>query len=209
MPDFTMAAPDPVAFAGGVLDPYRHVCAFVNSRDEEHRVLDPFVNEGVSRGEKMLYLIDPDERAGWVHHFRHLGHDMSALLDQGQFEFHTWTETYLRGGHFDQDAMLGLLNEFLVGPRSPRIRLVADMGWAAEQPDVSDLLIEFEARANFVHAHHGHVVICVYDLAKFGGDVVIDILRTHPMALIGGVLQINPYFVPPAEFLEEQRARVR
>jgi hypothetical protein len=27
------------------------------------------------------------------------------------------------------------------------------------------------------------------------------------MALIGGVLQVNPYFVPPAEFLEELRAR--
>ena len=38
------AMPDPVAFAGGVLDPYRHVCAFVNGRDEEYRILDPFVS---------------------------------------------------------------------------------------------------------------------------------------------------------------------
>jgi hypothetical protein len=38
---------------------------------------------------------------------------------------------------------------------------------------------------------------------------MIDILRTHPLALIGGVLQVNPFFVPPAEFLAELRSRDR
>jgi MEDS: MEthanogen/methylotroph, DcmR Sensory domain len=200
---------DPVSFAGGVLDPYRHVCAFVNSRDEERRILDPFVTQGLERGEKVLYLVDSAERANLVSHLRYLGFDMPALLGQRRCEVRTWAETYLRGGRFDQAAMLGLLDEFLVGTRSPRIRMVADMGWAVGQDGVGALLIEFEARANFVHANHGHVVICVYDTAKFDGDFVIDILRTHPMALIGGVLQVNPFFVPPAEFLEELRSRDR
>lgn len=35
----------------------------------------------------------------------------------------------------------------------------------------------------------------------------MDILRTHPMVIIGGVLQKNPFFVPPAEFLLELRER--
>jgi hypothetical protein len=26
---------------------------------------------------------------------------------------------------------------------------------------------------------------------------VIDIMRTHPMVIIGGILQQNPFFVPP------------
>ena len=45
----------------------------------------------------------------------------------------------------------------------------------------------------------------MYDTAKFGGRIIIDILRTHPMTIIGGVLQINPFFVPPDEFLREIR----
>ncbi len=209
MTEISQAPPGPVSFAGGVLDPHRHVCAFVNSRDEEQRILDPFVSEGVERGEKLAYLVDAGERANLVRHFRHLGLDMPALLGQGQFEFRTWAETYLRGGRFEQDAMLALLDEFLVGRPSPRIRMICDMGWAVEQPNVSDLLIEFEARANFIHPNHAHIVICVYDTAKFGGDLLIDILRTHPIALIGGMLQVNPFYVPPAEFLEELRSRDR
>jgi hypothetical protein len=119
----------------------------------------------------------------------------------------TWADTYLRGGIFDQEAMLTLLDETLGHSRSPRIRLVADMGWAAERQDFCDLLLEYEARANAVHPKHAHIVICVYDVARFGGDVLIDVLRTHPMALIGGVLQVNPFFVPAAEFLAELRSR--
>jgi hypothetical protein len=47
----------------------------------------------------------------------------------------------------------------------------------------------------------------MYDLAKFGGEIVVDIMRTHPMIIIGGVLQENPFFVPPDEFLRELRER--
>jgi len=60
---------------------------------------------------------------------------------------------------------------------------------------------------NHVWSRHEDAVICVYDLAKFGGDAVIDIMRTHPMIVIGGILQQNPFFVPPEEFLHERRSR--
>ena len=46
-----------------------------------------------------------------------------------------------------------------------------------------------------------------FDGSKFGGDTVIDIMRTHPMIIIGGLLQRNPFFVPPEEFLPEIRQR--
>jgi hypothetical protein len=36
---------------------------------------------------------------------------------------------------------------------------------------------------------------------------VIDIMRTHPLVIVGGILQHNPFFVPPREFLDEIRAR--
>jgi len=48
-----------------------------------------------------------------------------------------------------------------------------------------------------------------YDLTKFSGDLVIDVMRTHPMIIIGGILQENPFFVPPDEFLRELRGQLR
>ncbi len=32
-------------------------------------------------------------------------------------------------------------------------------------------------------------------------------MRTHPMIIIGGLLQENPFFVPPEEFLRELEER--
>jgi hypothetical protein len=81
------------------------------------------------------------------------------------------------------------------------------MDWAAEDPSHIDSLLEFESRVNDVWRRHDDAVICVYDLARFGGDTIVDILRTHPMVVIGGVLQQNPFFVPPKEYLRELRER--
>jgi hypothetical protein len=60
---------------------------------------------------------------------------------------------------------------------------------------------------NHVWRNHDDAVICTYHLGKFGGDTVVDIMRTHPMIIIGGLLQRNPFFVPPEEFLLEFRQR--
>jgi hypothetical protein len=64
-----------------------------------------------------------------------------------------WQDAYLRGGHFDQDAMLQLIEEVLnAGPAEgfPLTRLVAHMEWALEDmPGVNDL-VEYETRLNYV-----------------------------------------------------------
>jgi hypothetical protein len=52
-----------------------------------------------------------------------------------------------------------------------------------------------------------HAMICTDHIGKFGGDTVVDIMGTHPMIIIGGVRQRNPFFVPPIEFLQEFRER--
>jgi hypothetical protein len=85
-------------------------------------------------------------------------------------------------------------------------RIVCQMDWAADRSHIDDP-IEFESRVNHVWSRHEDAVIWVYDLAKFGGDAVIDIMRTHPMVVVGGILQQNPFFVPPEEFLRERRSR--
>jgi hypothetical protein len=37
--------------------------------------------------------------------------------------------------------------------------------------------------------------------------MVIDIMQTHPVVIIGRILQQNPFFMPPEEFLREVRKR--
>jgi hypothetical protein len=76
----------------------------------------------------------------------------------------------------------------------------------ADRSRIEDV-IEFESRVNHVWRLHDDAVICTYRLSMLSGDEVIDILRTHPMVLIGSILQQNPFFMPPEEFLHDYRKR--
>ena len=75
-----------------------------------------------------------------------------------------------------------------------------------EAADV-DELIAFESRVNDLWTRHDDAVICSYHLNRFSGDTVIDVMRTHPVVIVGGILQQNPFYVPPAQFLRELRER--
>jgi hypothetical protein len=43
-------------------------------------------------------------------------------------------------------------------------------------------------------------VLCLYDLAHFGGSMLVDVLRTHPKLLLGGMIIENPHYLTPNEF---------
>lgn len=198
---------DTIKLAGAELDKHCHICAFFHSQEEEYPLLLPFIKEGMERGEKAFHIVDPNLRATHLQHLQSAGMATAELENSGQLELRNWNEAYLLDGHFDQDRMLVFLQNVLDNARQqgyPLTRLVAHMEWALEdRPGVNDI-VEYETRLNyFLHAYQDPV-ICVYDIAQFGA-CVIDILRTHPMVIIGGILQENPFFVPPDEFLKELR----
>src|SRR5712664_1644997 len=200
----------PVQFAGGILGRQRHVCAFFSSIDEEHRVLHSFIKDGFDGGERAFHIVDPDLREDHLKRLAGAGIDVEKALGSGQLEVRLWQDAYLRGDRFDQDAMLALIEEVLqsgAAAGSLGIRLLAHMEWSLlDKPGVDDLL-EYETRLNYVLPKYDDPVICTYDLSKFGAAVVMDIMRTHPVVIIGEVLQENPFFVPPDQFLLELRER--
>src|SRR5438132_6001758 len=199
-----------IPFAGSLLDERRHVCAFFHSPDEEYRVLLPFIKDGFARGEKAFHIVDPKLREAHRRRLESADIDVAAAETNGQFELCNWADAYLRDGHFDQNRMLALIQEVLEGGRQqgfPLTRLVAHMEWALEDRPGVDDLVEYETRLNYLLPRYPDPVICVYDLAKFGGNIVVDIMRTHPMIIIGGILQENPFFVPPDEYLRQLRER--
>jgi hypothetical protein len=203
---------DSVRCAGGNLGQHRHICAFFNSVDEEHRVLRSFIKDGFDRGDKAFHIVDPELQGEHLKRLAEAGIDAEHAIGTGQLELRRWQDAYLRGDHFDQDAMLALLEEALQSGAAsgyPLTRLVAHMEWALlDKPGVDDLL-EYETRINYVLPKYNDPVICTYDLSKFGAGMVMDIMRTHPVVIIGGMLQENPFFVPPDQFLLEIRERRR
>jgi hypothetical protein len=187
-------------FAGGSLGQRRHICAFFNSVDEQHRVLGSFIKDGFDRGDKAFHLVDPEQREDHLRRLAEAGINVQEAMGTGQLEVRPWADGPLRGGRFDQDAWVASFEQVLQsGPAAGYAQIV-------DLPGVEDL-IEFETRVNYVVPKYDDAVICAYDLSKFGASVVMDALRTHPVVIIGGLLHENPFFVSPDQFLLEIRER--
>lgn len=142
-----------VYLAGKALDRRRHVCAFFNSKDEEYRVLLPFIKEGLDQGHKGFHIVKDSHRPDHRERLAKAGIRVAEVEAKGQLEIHPWENAYLREGHFDQNKMLALIEEVLQGGKTqgyPLTRLVANMEWALEdRPGVNDI-VEYETRLNFI-----------------------------------------------------------
>ena len=87
-----------------------------------------------------------------------------------------------------------------------RTRVVAHMEWGLEQRAGADDLLEYEARFN-LRIRNRDPVVCTYDLNLYSAAFIVDVMRTHPMMLAGGILQENPFYVQPEEFIRELQDR--
>ena len=203
---------DTVQCAGCSLGQHRHICAFFNGLDEQHRVLRSFIKEGFERGDKAFHIIEPEL---WEDHLGRLaeaGVNVEQAMNTGQLELRRWQDAYLRDEQFDQDAMLALLEEVLASGAAagyPLTRFVSRVEAALVDKAGLDSWLEYETRVNYVVPKYDDPVICTYDLWKFSAAMVMDMMRTHPVVIIGEVLQENPFFVPPDQFLLEIRERRR
>lgn len=202
-------APPSVRLAGRTLKETRHICAFFNSREDQNKVLMPFFKEGIERDETIFHVIDARLHKDHLQACREAGLDVETAQQSGQLEVRPWEDAYLKDGYFDGERMTRILEEVLETNRGKYklTRLMGNMEWALETaPGVTDI-IEYETMLNYILPKYPDPVVCVYDLNKHSGSVVMDVHRTHPMVLIGGVLQENPLYVEPDAFLQELKER--
>jgi MEDS: MEthanogen/methylotroph, DcmR Sensory domain len=198
-----------VTLAGTAVRHRCHACAFFHNAEEEYRLLLPFVQEGFREGDKSFQIVDARHRDERRRRLRSLGIDVESAERSGQLEVRPWENAHLREERFDQYAMLALVEEVLRKGKDQfgLTRFWANMEWSLDDfPGVNDL-VEYECRLNDVTSRFEDVVVCTYDLNRFSASVVMDVLRTHPQVIVGGILQENPFYVPPEQFLQELRAR--
>ncbi|WP_254511495.1 MEDS domain-containing protein [Anatilimnocola floriformis] len=202
------ATREPIRLAGSTLKHSGHVCAFFNSKEEQYRVLMPFIKDGIEQGDKSFHIVDPKQRPQHVRQLQEEGIDVAAAEARGQLEVFPWEEAHVQDGRFDQFRMLDLVKDAIAKQAPDQVtRFVGNMEWALEDlPGVHDLL-EYETRLNLFLPQYRDPVVCCYDLSRFDASTVLDIMRTHPMVIIGGILQENPFYVPPDEMLKELHER--
>jgi hypothetical protein len=181
-----------------------HICGFYRRPSERDDILIPFLVEGLKAGDKCTCVVDsctPDEvLAAMSEHV-----EVDSYVSVSQLEVLDSYGTYLAEGGFLPERMLKFWEA--KARQSPRpagpgfARNIGDMSWAHRDESVVSVLMAYESELNRIMSNFPQVNLCLYDLTRCSGDLIMDVLKTHPKALLGGMVIDNPYYLDPDEFL--------
>ena len=181
-----------------------HICGFYRKPAERDDILIPFLVEGLKAGDKCTCVVDSctpgDVLASMSEHI-----EVEPYVSVSQLEVLDSDGTYLAGGGFLPERMLRFWEA--KARQSPReagpgfARNIGDMSWAHRSQGAVADLIGYESELNRIMSNFPQVNLCLYDLTRCSGDLIMDVLKTHPKALLGGMVIDNPYYLEPDEFL--------
>lgn len=190
--------------------PGDHLCCLYET-DEEHRaLLTAYLRQGLERGEKTIYILD-ESTAGIVQgYLQDDGMDVETCLENGELSIIGVEEAYMKEGVFDPDRMIGLLRketELALADGYSALRVTGEMTWALRKLSGSERLIEYEAKLNEFFPASQCVAICQYDRRRFKPAILLDVLSTHPIAIVGNEVFDNFCYLPPKDFLGPDREK--
>lgn len=185
------------------LAPGQHIC-FIYETEEEHRqALAIFLRQGLERNEKLLYITDAHGPTTILSYLQNNGLDVASYVARGQLSILTPDETYLQGGFFDPERMIARLQaetEQALAEGFTALRISGEMTWALRQLPGSERLVEYEARLNT--SWPGKCLgMCQYDRRRFNADILLDMLRTHPLVVLDQKFYENFHYIPPQKLL--------
>jgi hypothetical protein len=201
-----MASRPNVTICGRSLESPGHICAFFDSREQQYDVLAPYYKEGLDSGEEVITIVDTDEHEAHCKHMHVRGIPVDAAMDAGVLKVFTAENTYTAGGRFEATRMYDLLQGALADAKRSgrRVRTSGVMDWSSRGAPGTEELMDYEARVNVLVPLYDCTLLCVYDLAKITGEMMMDILSTHPYVIHRRRVLHNPYYITPIDVLKEK-----
>jgi DNA-binding CsgD family transcriptional regulator len=170
----------------GAVSAGTHFCALYSGPTERDRLLYPFLEEGLRQGDKCLCLIDDVEPA--LVRDRALGQPgQDYARRSAQLDVERSSDAYLRSGEFSVADMVSFLSENVdaaIADDFDLLRAAGEMSWVLSGAPGWDELFVYDSSLNHVVEEVPAILMCLYDLKKFGAEMLVEVLHTHPKVLL-------------------------
>jgi MEDS: MEthanogen/methylotroph, DcmR Sensory domain len=189
--------------AGLRIQPGDHICGFFFGLSERDDVLLPYLRAGLESGDKCICVVDASEPADLL---ASIGPEaeVDGYVTSDQLDVRAASEAYLRNGRFSPEEQLTFYEDLVRTATTSDgygfARIAGEASWVLDEPPGGERLIEYESELNRFVGRYPQAVFCLYDLARFGGGLIMDLLKTHPKLLLGGMIIENPNYLSPDEF---------
>lgn len=192
------------------LRPHQHVCSIYENKSDQISMAVAFIRGGLERGET-LYIADTNEPEAILTALQRHGVDAEAAVRSGRLTVSD-NRSFLHKGRFVPDEMIRFLADRYRAAKAQSkdsgFRFAGEMTWVLGSGAGVDRLLEYEAKLNNFLRRRNAVCLCQYDRHRFSDDVILGVLRTHPLVVYGSMIAENPYYIPPADFLSGKSSPV-
>jgi hypothetical protein len=184
-----------------------HMAGLYETEEEIDQIVMGYLHQGDLAGDLQLYC--PAERSAedFVHMYGERYPDFcDHTADPDRFRLLGTRELYCPDGVFSPWVMDEGLNNFFVESQANgkrNVRATAEMAWALEAIPGVEHIMAYESRLNYFISGKPWISICLYNVTRFSGATIMNVLRTHPYTISGGVITENPYYQDPDVWLAE------
>ena len=191
------------------IGPHAHHSLIYDSQEDHLSVVVPFVRLGLERGEKCIYIADDGNEEKVREALNANGVDVERAVANGSLVLETIDGAFLRQGYFDPDAMPAFWRETTANALRQgfsALRATGETEWLVCGARGVDRWMEYESRLTEVLGSLNCFALCQYNRRVLPPELLLDVIRTHPMVIYRGVVCQNLYQVPPDEFLASDKA---
>lgn len=196
-----------LGFTDQIFEEGIHICQIFSEDDERHDSLIDFVVSGINDGDRTTCFTEKENDDILTAEFTKHGLDYSQLVETGKFSLSPTEEVYFKGGTFDPERMLALMQDYYetsIADKYIGARVIGEMSPKVETIEGGSRLLEYESRISMLLRKCPLTAVCQYDARKFDGATIMDILKVHPFTILKGKVVHNPFFIEPEEYLKSK-----
>src|SRR6201988_1223749 len=189
--------------------PHDHFCSIYESPEEHYAVAVPFMRIGLERGEKCIYIADDGSVEDAREARRSEGIDVDGAISSKALVLATKDQTYLEHGSFHPDWMFTFwkeATELAMNEGFSALRATGETEWVLRGGRGLERWMEYESKLTHTLSENNCSALCQYNRNLFPPDLILDVIRTHPVVVYRGTVCRNLYYVPPEEFLGTNQA---
>ena len=186
------------------LGPHDHLCSIYESPEDHYAVAIPFIRIGLDRGEKCIYIADDGTVSDVRQAMESEGIDVDRATASKALVLATKEQAYLEHGSFDPDWMFTFWKEatqLAMSEGFSALRATGETEWVLRGGRGLERWMEYESRLTHTLSESNCSALCQYNRCLFPPELILDVIRTHPMVIYDSTVCQNLYHVPPDEFL--------
>ncbi|HLL80970.1 MAG TPA: MEDS domain-containing protein [Ktedonobacteraceae bacterium] len=189
------------------IPPGSHICQLYSKVNEIPGVTARLMRVGLSVSEKCMFAAAPAQVKELRDELQKLQIHVDDLLASGQLVLYEEREPFLAGGkRFDPYFLLSSHQTFIAQALREgwqAVRISIDMTWLTKDITTPEQILKYEAASDAVFTFQNAPIIALmhYDHSKLLPSLVVEMLKLHPIAVVGKYIKRNPFYLNSEQYM--------